>query len=39
LRSIGEFDVSHLARQFGGGGHKHAAGFQVPLEEANLTSR
>lgn len=29
LRSIGEFDVSELARQFGGGGHKNAAGFTV----------
>ena len=29
LRSRGDFDVSELARQFGGGGHKNAAGFQV----------
>lgn len=27
LRSIGEFDVSALAKEFGGGGHKNAAGF------------
>jgi oligoribonuclease NrnB/cAMP/cGMP phosphodiesterase (DHH superfamily) len=27
LRSKGEFDVSAVARQFGGGGHKNAAGF------------
>ncbi len=27
LRSRGEFDVSAVARQFGGGGHKNAAGF------------
>lgn len=27
LRSRGEFDVSHVARGFGGGGHKAAAGF------------
>lgn len=27
LRSIGEFDVSEVARQFGGGGHRNAAGF------------
>jgi len=26
LRSIGEFDVSTIAQQFGGGGHKNAAG-------------
>lgn len=29
LRSIGEFDVSAVARLFGGGGHKNAAGFEV----------
>ena len=29
LRSIGDFDVSELAHQFGGGGHKNAAGFSV----------
>lgn len=27
LRSIGEIDVSAIAQQFGGGGHKNAAGF------------
>lgn len=29
LRSKGEFDVSAVARQFGGGGHKNAAGFVI----------
>jgi oligoribonuclease NrnB/cAMP/cGMP phosphodiesterase (DHH superfamily) len=29
LRSRGDFDVSEIAKKFGGGGHKHAAGFQV----------
>lgn len=29
LRSRGEMDVSEIARQFGGGGHKNAAGFTV----------
>ncbi len=29
LRSIGDFDVSEIAKRFGGGGHKNAAGFQV----------
>lgn len=29
LRSVGDFDVSELAKQFGGGGHKNAAGFFV----------
>ncbi|HOB90022.1 MAG TPA: DHHA1 domain-containing protein [Candidatus Colwellbacteria bacterium] len=27
LRSIGQTDVSELAKRYGGGGHKHAAGF------------
>ena len=27
LRSIGDFDVSDIAKQFGGGGHRNAAGF------------
>jgi len=30
LRSIGDFDVSAIAKKFGGGGHKNAAGFQTP---------
>ncbi|MBM2810911.1 MAG: phosphohydrolase [Chloroflexi bacterium] len=29
LRSIGDFDVSEVARKWGGGGHKNAAGFEV----------
>jgi len=29
LRSIGDFDVSELAKEYGGGGHKNAAGFRV----------
>jgi nanoRNase/pAp phosphatase (c-di-AMP/oligoRNAs hydrolase) len=29
LRSIGEFDVSELAKVFGGGGHQNASGFNV----------
>lgn len=29
LRSRGDFDVSEVAKQFGGGGHKGAAGFTV----------
>jgi hypothetical protein len=29
LRSEGEFDVSEIAKLYGGGGHKHAAGFDV----------
>lgn len=30
LRSTGDFDVSILAKSFGGGGHKNAAGFELP---------
>jgi uncharacterized protein len=29
LRSIGDFDVSAIAKQYGGGGHKNAAGFVI----------
>lgn len=29
LRSRGDFDVSEIARQYGGGGHRNAAGFTV----------
>jgi len=29
LRSIGDYDVGHLALSFGGGGHKNAAGFAL----------
>ena len=32
LYSIGDFDVSEIAGEYGGGGHKNAAGFSVPLE-------
>jgi hypothetical protein len=31
LRSIGDFDVSAIAKTFGGGGHKNASGFRVPM--------
>lgn len=32
LRSRGDFDVSEVAKLYGGGGHKNAAGFRVPYE-------
>jgi len=35
LRSLPEFDVSAVAKKFGGGGHKNAAGFRVSLETLN----
>ncbi|EME68727.1 hypothetical protein H261_16912 [Paramagnetospirillum caucaseum] len=31
LRSSGDFDVSAIARKYGGGGHKNAAGFTMSL--------
>lgn len=31
LRSIGDYDVSEVAKLHGGGGHKNAAGFTSPL--------
>ena len=33
LRSVGEVDVTEIAKVFGGGGHQHAAGFQLPLDK------
>jgi len=33
LRSCGNFDVSAIARFYGGGGHKNAAGFTLPAAE------
>ena len=32
LRSVKDFDVSEVAKKYGGGGHKNAAGFAVPAE-------
>jgi len=31
LRSNGDYDVSAIAKAFGGGGHRNAAGFEVPI--------
>jgi uncharacterized protein len=33
LRSNGDYDVSAIAKAFGGGGHKNAAGFRVPMHQ------
>lgn len=33
LRSIGDFDVSEVAKKYGGGGHKNAAGFITEISE------
>lgn len=31
LRSIGDYDVSAIAKTFGGGGHRNAAGFNIDM--------
>lgn len=36
LRSIGDFDVSEIAKQYGGGGHKNAAGFEINYVSSNI---
>lgn len=36
LRSRGDFDVSEVAKQYGGGGHRPAAGFQTRPGEIEL---
>lgn len=36
LRSRSEFDVSAVAKAFGGGGHKQAAGFKAGIESIEL---
>jgi len=33
LYSIGDFDISKIASEYGGGGHKNAAGFSVSLAD------
>jgi len=33
LRSVADFDVSALAKTFGGGGHKNAAGFTLSIQQ------
>jgi len=38
LRSRGGFDVSKVAKMFGGGGHKAAAGFQIKQENSKVLS-
>lgn len=33
LRSKGNFDVSAIAQRYGGGGHRNAAGFRLPMAQ------
>lgn len=37
LRSIGSFDVSAVARHYGGGGHRNAAGFKTSLDSISFS--
>jgi phosphoesterase RecJ-like protein len=39
LRSRGEVDVEKIARQYGGGGHKNAAGFTVDRDGGEVLAR
>lgn len=36
LRSVGAFDVSEIAKHFGGGGHRNAAGFEISFAQLEL---
>ena len=36
LRSNGDYDVSNIARAFGGGGHKNAAGFTSDISQIQM---
>ncbi len=33
LRSCGAFNVANIAMRYGGGGHRNAAGFRIPLKQ------
>ena len=33
LRSQGDYDVATIAQRYGGGGHRNAAGFRLPLQQ------
>ncbi len=39
LRSQGEFDVSEIAKRFGGGGHQNAAGYVLPTTHLLLDGK
>ena len=39
LRSIGDYDVSALAKQFGGGGHRNAAGFETTFDKLKFNDQ
>lgn len=38
LRSTGNYDVSAIAKDFGGGGHKNAAGFTLVSDDADRSA-
>lgn len=39
LRSVGDYDVSILAKQFGGGGHRNAAGFKTTFDRLKFNDQ
>lgn len=39
IRSVGDYDVAAIAKLFGGGGHRNAAGFVVKLAGENADSK
>ena len=38
LRSVGDYDVSAIAKAYGGGGHKNAAGFKTTLDKLDFNA-
>ncbi len=39
LRSIGDYDVSAIAKQFGGGGHRNAAGLKTTFDKLHFNEK
>lgn len=39
LRSVGDYDVSALAKRFGGGGHRNAAGFKTTFDKLKFNDQ
>ena len=39
LRSVGDMDVSKVAKKYGGGGHKNSAGFSVKFDKTTIAPK
>lgn len=39
LRSVGDYDVSAIAKVYGGGGHKNAAGFKITFDKLKFNDQ